>query len=74
MRASVEQEMFVSDESKQSIFERFTKLIVPLVATIGVFFQQKQRTVALGLVAVAVISLLVAVMPLWLALAWWLAR
>jgi hypothetical protein len=55
--------MFVSDESKQSLFERFTKLIVPLVATIGVFFQQKQRAVALGLVAVAVISLLVGEIP-----------
>jgi hypothetical protein len=55
--------VFVSDESKQGLFERFTKLIVPLVATVGVFFQQKQRTVALGLIAVAVISLLIGEIP-----------
>ena len=53
----------MSDESKQGLFERFTKLIVPLVATVGVFFQQKQRTVALGLIAVAVISLLIGEIP-----------
>jgi len=53
----------VSDESKQSLFERFAKLIVPVAATVGVFFQQKQRTVALSLVALAVISLLVGEIP-----------
>lgn len=53
----------MSDDPKQSLFERFAKLIVPLVATIGVFFQQKQRTVALGLVALAVVSLLIGEIP-----------
>lgn len=53
----------MSDESKQSLYERFAKLIVPVIATIGVFFQQKQRAVALGLVAVAVISLLAGEVP-----------
>ena len=53
----------MSEESKESLFERFTKLIVPLVATVGVFFQQKQKTVALSLVALAVISLLVGEVP-----------
>ena len=55
--------MVVSDESKQSFFERFAKVIVPLVATIGVFFQQKQRTVALSLIALAIISLLIGELP-----------
>jgi len=53
----------MSEESKQSLFERFAKLIVPVAATVGVFFQQKQRTVALSLVALAVISLLVGEVP-----------
>jgi hypothetical protein len=55
--------MVVSDESKQSLFERFAKLIVPVAATVGVFFQQKQQTVALSLVALAVTSLLVGEVP-----------
>ena len=55
--------MVVSDESKQSFFEQFAKVIVPLVATIGVFFQQKQRTVALSLIALAIISLLIGELP-----------
>lgn len=55
--------MVVSDESKQSLFERFAKLVVPVVATVGVFFQQNHRTVALSLVALAVISLLVGEVP-----------
>ncbi len=50
-------------ESKRSVFEWFTQLAVPLVATIGAFFQQKQRLVALGLIALAVISLLVSGIP-----------
>jgi hypothetical protein len=53
----------MNDEPKQSLYERFAKLIVPVIATIGVFFQQKQRAVALGLVAVAVISLLAGEVP-----------
>ena len=50
-------------ESKRSLFEWFTQLAVPLVATIAAFFQQKQRMVALGLIALAVISLLVSGIP-----------
>jgi hypothetical protein len=53
----------MSDESKQSLFERFAKLIVPVAATVGVFFQQKQKGVAFSLVALAVISLLVGEVP-----------
>src|SRR5579871_5621260 len=52
------QEISMTEESKQSLFERFARLIIPIVATVGVFFQQKQKTVALGLIAVAIISLL----------------
>ena len=56
----------MSDEPKQSLFERFAKLIVPVVATIGVFFQQKHWAVAMGLIALAVISLLIGEVPkLW---------
>ncbi len=48
---------------KRSVFEWCTQIIVPVLATIAIFFQLQQRIVALSLVALAVISLLVSVVP-----------
>ena len=53
----------MSDESKQSLFEKFTQRVVPLVATIAAFFQQKQKSVALSLIGLAIVSLLISEVP-----------
>jgi hypothetical protein len=53
----------VDDSPKRSFFEFVTLVIVPLVATIASIVQQKQRTVALILAAVAVLSLLISGAP-----------
>lgn len=50
-------------ESKRSVFEFFTQLAVPLIATIVAIFQEKQRAVALSLIALAVVSSLVSGIP-----------
>lgn len=54
----------MSDEPK-SLFEKFTQRIVPLVATMVAVFQQ-QKSVALGLIGLAIVSLLISEVPtLW---------
>lgn len=53
----------MADTSKRSVFEWFTQIAVPLVATIAAFFRQEQRAVALSLIALAVVSLLVSSVP-----------
>lgn len=56
----------MDDSPKRGFFELFTQLLVPLaalVATIAVIFQQKPRTIALSLIAVAFLSLLISEAP-----------
>ncbi|MGA2426376.1 MAG: hypothetical protein ABSG07_20435 [Terriglobales bacterium] len=53
----------MSKESKRSVFEWCTQVIIPILATIAIFFQLQQRTVALSLVALAVVSVLIGGVP-----------
>jgi hypothetical protein len=55
-----EPESEIMSESKRSVFELFTQLAVPLVATIAAFFQQKQKN---GRTRSHIISLLVSGIP-----------
>lgn len=55
----------MNGESKKSLFDWFAQVIVPLAAAVAALLALKQRTVAIGLLALAVVSVLVSSVPKW---------
>src|SRR5713226_2395107 len=53
----------MDDSPRRSLFESFTQLIVPIIATVATVLFQQQRMIAFGLIAVAVLSLLISGAP-----------
>ncbi len=69
----------MGDSPKRSLFELLTKLFIPIIAIAASVYSQKeqgQRNLALGLVGVAVLSLLISLVPKAIAgfIAWRLRR